>query len=47
MGEPLDVIAPAPGVDDVRGTALELEIELRVAGDTRAEVGRQRDRFIE
>ena len=47
VGQPLDVVAAAPGIDDAAGAGLLLEEELRVAGDARREVGRQRDRFVE
>ncbi len=47
VGEPLDVVAAGPRVDDVRRPALLLEQELGVAGDPRREVRRQCDRLVE
>jgi len=47
VGEPLDVVAAAPRVDGPRGPRLLLELELRVAGDARGEVRRQREGLVE
>ena len=47
VGQPLDVVAAAPRVDDAAGAGLLLQEELGVAGDAGGEVGRQRDRLVE
>ena len=46
-GQPLDIIGAAPGIDDAVGAALLLQEQLRVAGDARGEIGRQRQRLVE
>jgi hypothetical protein len=45
--EALHVVAAAPRVDDARGAALELQIQLRVARDAGAEVRGQRDGLVQ
>ena len=47
VGQPLDVVAAAPRIDDAAGAALLLDEELGVAGDARGEVGRQGNRLVE
>ena len=47
VGQPLDVGAAAPRVDDPGGAGLLLEQQLGVAGDAGGEVGRQRERLVE
>ena len=47
VGEPLDVVAAAPRIDDAAGAGLLLDEELRVAGDAGGEIGRQGDRLVE
>ena len=47
VGEPLDVGAAAPRVDDPAGARLLLQQQLGVAGDPGGEVGRQRERLVE
>ena len=47
VGEPLDVVAAAPRVDDTAGARLLLQEQLRVAGDAGAELARQRQRLVE
>ena len=47
LGQTLDIIAAAPGVDDLGGAALLLQDQLRVAGDAGREVGRQRQRLVQ
>ncbi len=47
VGQPLDVVAAAPRIDDAAGAGLLLQQELRVAGDAGGEVGRQRDGLVE
>ena len=46
-GEPLDVVRPRPWIDGTRGARLLLEQQLRVAGDSGREVGRQSDGLVE
>lgn len=43
----LDVIGTAPGVDHLRRAAFLLQKQLRVAGDTCGEVGRQSQRLVQ
>ena len=45
--EPLDVVTAAPRVDHLTDAGLVLEVELRVAGDARGEIGWQCDGFIQ
>ena len=47
VGEPLDVGRTGPRVDGAGRARLLLDDELGVAGDTRTEVGGQRDRLVE
>ena len=47
VGEPLDVVGPAPGVDRAGGAGLLLQQQLGVAGDPGGEVGGQRQRLVE
>ena len=47
VGQPLDIIRAAPGIDDAVGAALLLQEQLRVARDPRREIGRQRQRLVE
>ena len=47
LRQPLDVIGATPGIDDAVGAALLLQEQLRVAGDPRREIGRQRQRLVE
>ena len=47
VGQPLDIVAAAPGVDRPGGAGLLLEEQLRVAGDPGREVGRQRQGLVE
>ena len=45
--ESLDVVGAAPRIDDLADAGLVLDIELRIAGNTSGEVGRQRDSLVE
>ena len=47
MRQPLDKVAATPRIDDVAGVRLLLQEELRVAGDTSREIGRQGERFVQ
>ena len=47
VGQALDVVAPAQGVDGARHAGLLGDDDLRVAGDARREGRRQGDGFIE
>ena len=47
VGQPLDIIAAAPRVDDARGSGFVFDEELRVARDAGGEVGRQGQRLVE
>src|SRR5687768_11473742 len=47
MGEALDVVAARPGIDRPADAGLLLQVQLGVARDPGAEVGRQRQRFVE
>ncbi len=47
VGQSLDVVRPAPRVDDLRRARLLLQHQLGVAGDPGGEVGRQCDRLVE
>ena len=46
VGQPLDIIGAAPGIDDAGGAAFLLQEQLRVAGDSGREIGRQRQRLV-
>ena len=45
--EPLDIIRAAPGIDDAGRAAFLLQEQLRVAGDPRRKIGRQRQGLVE
>ena len=47
VGQPLDVVAAAPRIDDLARARLVLQQELGVAGDARREVGGQCQRLVE
>ena len=47
LGQRLDVVGAAPGIDYLADAGLVLEIELGVAGDARGEVGGERDGLVE
>ena len=47
VGQPLDIIGAAPGIDDAGGAAFLLQEQLRVARDPGGEIGRQRQRLVE
>ena len=47
LRQALDIIAAAQRIDDLGHPGLFLDDDLRVAGDPRGEVGRQRDRLVE
>ena len=47
VGQPLDIIRAAPGIDDAVGAAFLLQEQLRVARDSGGEIGRQRQRLVE
>ena len=47
VGEGLDIVGAAPRIDDLADAGLVLDIELRIAGDTRGEVRRQRDSLVQ
>ena len=45
--QPFDIVGAAPRIDDPRGAAFLLQEQLRVAGDARGEIRRQRQGFVE
>ena len=47
VGQLLDVVGAAPRIDDLRNPGLLLQVDLRIAGDARGKIGRQRQGFIE
>ena len=47
VGQALDIVGAAPGVDGLAGAAFLLQEELRIARDTRGEIRRQGQRFVE
>ncbi len=47
LGEPFDIVAAAPRVDDAVGVGLLPEKVLGIDGDALREVGRQRERLVE
>ena len=46
VGQPLDIIAAAPEVDDARGARFVLDEKLRIARNPSGKIGGQRDRFV-